>query len=129
MDRVFGQRVMSFLHLRMSNVAKELCITDHSSKSSTIHKNAKDSLKYYWDDPVVIKYDAGNKLAPHEDMRDLTLIVPLNPLNEFPLDGGGTRFWLEGTTPDDADEKDGVNVKPAPGSCLLYTSDAADELD
>ena len=77
-------------------------------------------MEYYWDDPVVIKYKAGNKLAPHTDERDLTIVVPLNPLRDFPLDGGGTRFWIGGTTPELADDDSGVSLKPKCGSGILF---------
>jgi len=86
--------------------------------------NAKEVSKFCWDDPVVIKYDAGNKLAPHEDMRDLTIVIPLNPLmvdgSSYPLEGGGTRFWLEGTTPECANADDGILIKPPAGWGIIF---------
>jgi len=97
---------------------------DNNSSSS----NSTDGF-YHWDDPVVIKYIAGNQLAPHEDMRELTIVVPLNPLGEkddtakFPLVGGGTRFWLEGTSPESATSDAGVSIKPSPGSGILFNGD------
>jgi hypothetical protein len=80
-------------------------------------------MSFYWDDPVVIKYIAGNRLAPHEDMRELTIVVPLNPTERFPLEGGGTRFWLEGTSPEDTDGNNGVLLTPPPGSGIVFNGD------
>ena len=37
-------------------------------------------MRYYWDDPVVITYSPGNELAPHNDLRDLTIGKPVIPV-------------------------------------------------
>ena len=122
MDRVLGEHVLSFLELRMPNLAKKL-FQDNKRIPKHGYSNAKKTMGTYWDDPVVIKYDVSNQLAPHEDMRDLTIVIPLNPLDQYPLTGGGTRFWLEGTTPDNADCGGGVSIKPAPGSGILFNGE------
>lgn len=131
MDRVLGDYILSFLELRKPDIAKKLTIDGSrrfttSSDCHTQRCNARNTRGVYWDDPVVIKYIAGNQLAPHEDMRELTVVVPLNPLETVPLGGGGTRFWLEGTTPEDAantDRTGGVSVKPSAGSGILFNGD------
>ena len=138
MDRVLGKDVISFLQLRMPTIANKIlkhdncnnennknkCITSRRTSTST-STSTKELMSFYWDDPVVIKYVEGNKLAPHEDMRELTVVIPLNPLDDFPLGGesGGTRFWLGGTTPENADSTGGVSVKPSAGSGILFNGE------
>lgn len=117
-DRLLTKHVIAFLELRLPHVAQRLF---HGKNSKSEPKGR--SLNFYWDDPVIIKYLAGNRLAPHDDMRELTIVVPLNPLTAFPLDGGGTRFWLEGTCPDQALETDGVSISPSAGSGILFNGD------
>ena len=135
--RVLENVVLDFIESRLPDVEQALfhrnkeCFDAVDSKD--VEHNTQDkqsnnnpavpkgmSMDYYWDDPVVIKYKAGNKLAPHDDDRDLTIVVPLNPLDSFPLDGGGTRFWLEGTTPETANETSGISVKPRCGSGIIF---------
>eukprot|EP00547_Thalassionema_nitzschioides_P010768 CAMPEP_0194262260 /NCGR_PEP_ID=MMETSP0158-20130606/46456_1 /TAXON_ID=33649 /ORGANISM="Thalassionema nitzschioides, Strain L26-B" /LENGTH=238 /DNA_ID=CAMNT_0039002413 /DNA_START=490 /DNA_END=1206 /DNA_ORIENTATION=+ len=111
--RVLESVVMDFIEARLPDVERLLFQTNE-----VVPKGM--SMKYYWDDPVVIKYKTGNKLAPHTDDRDLTIVVPLNPLQDFPMDGGGTHFWLEGTTPEIADDGTGISLKPTSGSGILF---------
>ena len=96
MQRLLQNYVLSFMELQLPDITNRL-FHEHQQHCNEIEIMP---MEYYWDDPVVIKYNEGNKLAPHEDMRDLTIVIPLNPLdnNNFrPLVGGGTRFWLEGS--------------------------------
>lgn len=132
MDRLLGQHVLEFLDRRMPEISEEILkgqstYSDFKSFTRKIgEKNKKDIASFCWDDPVVIKYDAGNQLAPHEDMRDLTIVVPLNPLKgdfPLPLTGGGTRFWLEGTTPECATADTGVLLKPPAGWGIIFNGD------
>lgn len=113
MKRILENVVLDFIEARLPQVDR-LLFRDHK----VIPKGMP--MEYYWDDPVVIKYKAGNMLAPHTDDRDLTIVVPLNPLRDFPLDGGGTRFWIEGTTPELADDDSGVSLQPKCGSGILF---------
>ena len=132
MDRLLGQHVLEFLDRRMPEISEAILkgqspCSDFKSFTRKIgKKNGKDITNFCWDDPVVIKYDAGNQLAPHEDMRDLTIVVPLNPLKgdfPLPLTGGGTRFWLEGTTPACAISDDGVLLKPPAGWGIIFNGE------
>ena len=129
MDRVLGRDVLSFICQRLPQVATRLFSTSFSDMSHVrgIRKDRRDSAKdvmgYYWDDPVIIKYDAGNELAPHEDMRELTIVVPLNPLGDYPMVGGGTRFWVEGISPACADSDGGVSLMPSAGTGILFNGD------
>lgn len=137
LDRLLREHVLAFIELRLPDVARRLFrrggADDAGSEVSDDdggRRCGRDDggkpvptgmpMDYYWDDPVVIKYTAGNRLAPHEDMRELTIVVPLNPLGGFPLEGGGTRFWPEGTAPEDAGSDAGVSVHPAPGSGIIF---------
>jgi len=125
MDRVLGQHVLAFIRQRLPKVAKQLFDSNTRNMPQGERKedkdgSAKDKMACYWDDPVVIKYKAGNELAPHEDMRELTIVVPLNPLGDFPLTGGGTRFWLETISPEYADSNGGISLKPAAGTGILF---------
>ena len=132
-DKLLGQHVLEFLDRRMPEISKEILkgrstCSDFKSFARKIgKKNRKNITSFCWDDPVVIKYDAGNRLAPHEDMRDLTIVVPLNPLlkgdSPLPLTGGGTRFWLEGTTPECATADDGVLLKPPAGWGIIFNGE------
>ena len=125
MDRLLRQHVLTFIKLRMPEVAQHLfgC----NSHSATAEMPTERPMDFYWDEPVVIKYIAGNTLAPHEDMRDLTIVVPLNPLESIPLVGGGTRFWPGGDAPEagtaNAGSKSGVLLKPPPGSGIIFNGD------
>ena len=128
MDRLLGKLVLEFLDKRMPDVAEKILKGQSSDFRALAQKfgktNPKEVTSFCWDDPVVIKYDAGNQLAPHEDMRDLTIVVPLNPLeNCYHLTGGGTRFWLEGTTPECATADDGVLLKPPAGWGIIFNGD------
>mmetsp|Transcript_27560 Transcript_27560/g.58240 ORF Transcript_27560/g.58240 Transcript_27560/m.58240 type:complete len:399 (-) Transcript_27560:27-1223(-) len=126
--RVLEKVVLDFIETRLPDVERTLFRRNDLDRGCKNGEHCQNilpvpkgmAMEYYWDDPVVIKYKAGNKLAPHEDDRDLTIIVPLNPLGSFPLDGGGTRFWLEGTTPEAADETSGISVKPRCGSGIMF---------
>jgi hypothetical protein len=121
MDRVLGEHILAFLELRMPDVAKQIFSRGVSYSAKKRNNNTKETMSFYWDDPVVIKYSAGNQLAPHEDMREITVVIPLNPLDQYPLGGGGTRFWLQGTT--QANDSDGISVKPSPGSGILFNGE------
>ena len=140
MDRVLGNSILDFLELRMEPVADQLfehhhqyrssrsssssCTADDKKYQALAENDLQEKVRYHWDDPVVIKYSAGNALAPHEDMRPLTVVIPLNPLEDFPLGGGGgTRFWLEGTRPDCALGSGGVSVQPRPGAGILFNGE------
>ena len=135
MDRILGEHVLEFLDRRMPGVVEKILNgqrgDDSDAGRSTFNTlartfgktNAKEVTSFCWDDPVVIKYDAGNCLAPHEDMRDLTIVIPLNPLAEYPLRGGGTMFWLEETTPDLARAEDGVLLKPPAGWGIIFNGE------
>ena len=136
MNRILGEHILEFLDKRMPGVVEKI-LNGHNGDDSDAGKfstfktlsrrfgktNAKEVTSYCWDDPVVIKYDAGNCLAPHEDMRDLTIVIPLNPLAEYPLRGGGTMFWLEGTTPENARAEDGVLLKPPAGWGIIFNGE------
>ena len=123
-DRALGG-TLAFLETRLPDVARAV-LSDGSEPAPSSSRGMP--MAYYWDDPVVIKYTAGNKLAPHQDMRELTAVFPLNPcglsLEGFPgFEGGGTRFWLEGTGPDHAKSSDGVSLTPPPGSGVLFNGE------
>ena len=127
MDRVLGEHVLAFIRQRLPKVAKKLFDSNDMPQGLGKRKedkdsSAKDTMTYYWDETVIIKYIAGNELAPHEDMRELTIVVPLNPLEDFPMAGGGTRFWLAPTSisPDYADSNGGISLKPAAGTGILF---------
>lgn len=135
MDRILGEHVLEFLDRHMPGVVEKILKGQNGDDSDagrstfktlarTFGKtNAKEVTSFCWDDPVVIKYDAGNCLAPHEDMRDLTIVIPLNPLAGYPLRGGGTMFWLEETTPDLARAEDGVLLKPPAGWGIIFNGE------
>jgi hypothetical protein len=136
MDRILGKHVLEFLDKRMPGVVEKILNGQNGDDSDagkfftfkTLARmlgksNAKEVTSFCWDDPVVIKYDAGNCIAPHEDMRDLTIVIPLNPLAEYPLCGGGTMFWLEGTTPESARSEDGVLLKPPAGWGIIFNGE------
>lgn len=151
MERVLGTTVLKFLDRQMPNVSNQIFHRnvndglDVATPSSTQQTKMPPklpvpkgkSMQFYWDDPVAIKYDAGNRyLAPHEDMRELTIVVPLNPLEGFPLVGGGTRFWMQQdavtstttTTISEIDDGDDngeiyVSLQPPAGTGILFNGD------
>lgn len=140
MDRMLREHVLTFIRLRLPNVAEELFQWRSRSRTPVLslpasmqgepNKIAKSASKpkptpkgkpmdFYWDDPVVIKYTAGNRLAPHQDMRELTIVIPL----QTSLRGGGTKFWLEGTSPENADTNGGILINPPSGSGVIFNGD------
>jgi hypothetical protein len=121
-DRLLRQHVLTFIESRLPEVAERLFRRNSQSNAASSPASVPTGMpmSFYWDEPVAIKYIAGNRLAPHEDMRELTIVIPLNPMESFPLVGGGTRFWLAGTTPDG---ENGVLVKPPPGSGIIFNGD------
>jgi hypothetical protein len=131
-DRALGRHLLAFLEARLPHVATTIFRRGGGPSGGGGGGGGSHGgepvptgmpMGYYWDDPVVIKYTAGNELAPHVDMRELTVVFPLNPLEYFPLAGGGTRFWLEGTEPDRAGRGDGVSLSPPPGSGIVFNGD------
>jgi len=128
MDRVLGDHVLSFLELRLPDVAQTLFSDSRVAAYSRMkQKSSKKRMTFYWDDPVVIKYSGGNELAPHCDMRDLTIVIPL----QYPDDKrttshrreGGTKFWLQETSPEQATATCGISVMPTLGSGIMFNGD------
>jgi hypothetical protein len=85
-DRVLVDQVLKFIRERMPNIAKQLLIHEvdnnnnnnnsETTTATTTNSNSdssKNIMRYYWDDPVVVTYSPGNELAPHNDLRDLTI--------------------------------------------------------
>ena len=60
-----------------------------SGLTSALHRRLDFSL----DEPAVNVYYPGGEFRPHEDLKDLTVFVPLSPDGSFT--GGGTAFWSE----------------------------------
>lgn len=119
MEVLLQKHTLAFIQQRLPDVAEKLCLCrNDNDEQSSVAKG----MEYYWDDPVIIKYTAGNRLAPHEDMRQLTIVVPLNPSKDFPLVGGGTRFWPQGTIAPE-DEHGGVSVMAPAGSGIVFNGD------
>ena len=92
-DRVLVDQVLMFIRQRMPNIAKQLLIQRSvvdknntrinetpTNSNSNDASNRKHTMRYYWDDPVVITYSPGNELAPHNDLRDLTIGKPVIPV-------------------------------------------------
>jgi hypothetical protein len=48
---------------------------------------------------------------------------PNHQIENFPLVGGGTCFWLEGTPGVTPENTDGVLLKPPPGSGIIFNGD------
>lgn len=138
LDKMLGKNVLEFIELRLPAVAKQLLgprpegSSDASARSVLQEEGGGTSdgprampMSYYWDEPVIIKYLAGNDLAPHEDLRELTIVVPLNPSEKFPLVGGGTRFWPEVGACSDSEVscETGVSVEAPPGCGIIFNGD------
>jgi hypothetical protein len=91
-ERVLREHVLAFIDLRLPDVANRLF---HRNSKPRVNANGQTQgcravptgmpMSFYWDEPVAIKYFAGNRLAPHEDMRELTIVIPLNPVSGLQL--------------------------------------------
>ena len=128
LDRILVEQVLVLLRARMPILAHDLHITEEAATaagpengtSRRTTKTRQDLMKQYWDDPVVIQYTDGNELAPHNDLRDLTIVIPLQyppaSSEDHPTTTttttttpapaghgkGGTKFWLQGIDPEAA---------------------------
>ena len=122
LEKLLQRRAFSFLQGYLPGM---LPPSDRSNGRKHSLTPSGEDLKDIWDEAVVIKYLPGNRLAPHEDLRPLTLVVPL----EHPTDGGGTTFWLQDSLPRFVDEttqmesSNGVTLKPPPGSGIIFNGD------
>jgi hypothetical protein len=88
LEKLLQRRAFSFLQGYLPGM---LPPSDRSNGRKHSLTPSGENLKDIWDEAVVIKYLPGNRLAPHEDLRPLTLVVPL----EHPTDGGGTTFCFK----------------------------------
>ena len=77
-------RVLDLLESRLAHVA-----VASFGEAFGLHRRLEFSL----DEPAVNVYYPGGEFRPHEDLKQLTVFVPLSPDGSFT--GGGTAFWSE----------------------------------